>query len=123
LTIEKRGAIDEPLRDQMDHHLVGCDICQEVCPWNSKAQPTALEAFYPRIGLFYPRLDQLSEITPESFRQLFSKNPIKRLKYQGFLRNLIIVMGNSQNPDYIPILEQIAKRADTGDSILQEHIR
>jgi epoxyqueuosine reductase len=101
LTIEERGPIPAALAPAQGHHIFGCDICQDVCPWNHRAhrQRTDLTteiAFAPR--LFAPHLDQLSQLAEDDFRRIFRRTPIWRTKYEGFLRNVAIAMGNSRRP-------------------------
>jgi epoxyqueuosine reductase len=115
LTIEKRGEIPEELRAPMGHHVFGCDICQDVCPWNNKpgnAPPTALEEFQPREGLYHPELRRLAQMDEETFRQTFRGSPVKRAKYAGLRRNVAIAMGNSGNRAFIPDLQQMAADPD-----------
>src|SRR6202011_4856715 len=71
LTIEKRGEIPEDLRAGMGRHIFGCDICQDVCPWNRKAPATAAPEFSAREGLVNPALDWLAEVSAEEFRETF----------------------------------------------------
>lgn len=123
LTIEKRGEIPEELRASMGHHVFGCDICQDVCPWNNKAgnaKPTIAPEFQPQENLFHPDLQQLAEMNEEEFRQTFRGSPIKRAKYAGFKRNLAIAMGNSGNAEFVPQLQRMA--ADP-DPTIAEHAR
>jgi len=108
LTIEKRGAIPEDLRDGMGRHVFGCDICQDVCPWNRKAPVTAASEFQPREGLVNPALDWLAQISEEEFRQKFRGSPIRRAKRTGLRRNAIIAMGNSGDRHFLPLLEKLA---------------
>ena len=70
LTIEKRGAIPENMREGIGRHVFGCDICQDVCPWNRKAPTITAEEFAPREGLVNPALDWLAEISAEEFREI-----------------------------------------------------
>ena len=112
LTIEKRGEIPEGLRDGMGRHVFGCDICQDVCPWNRKAPSTQLEDFQPRPGLVNPALDWLAEMSAEEFRQTFRGSPIKRTKLGGLKRNAVIAMGNSGDRKFLPILERLSTDAD-----------
>ena len=72
LTIEKRGAISEELRPGMGRHIFGCDICQDVCPWNRKAPATKVEEFQPRAELVNPPLEWLAEMSVEEFRRTFA---------------------------------------------------
>ena len=115
LTIEKRGDIPEDLREGMGRHVFGCDICQDVCPWNREAPATSLPEFQPREGLVNPALASLAEMTIEEFRDRFRGSPIKRTKYSGFRRNVATAMGNSGNRDFIPILERMA--ADENETV------
>lgn len=95
LTIEKRGPIPEELRVGMGRHVFGCDICQDVCPWNRKAPATDKPEFQPREGLVNPALDWLAEISEEEFREKFRGSPLKRAKRSGLRRNVLIAIGNS----------------------------
>src|ERR1017187_5077272 len=95
LTIEKRGQIPEALREGMGRHVFGCDICQDVCPWNRKAPVTIADEFQPREGLVNPPLEWLAAMQPEEFRETFRGSPIRRAKLSGLRRNAVIAMGNS----------------------------
>jgi len=110
LTIEKRGPIPEDLRAGMGRNIFGCDICQDVCPWNQKSLRAAPPADDPelaaRAALVNPALDWLAAMTPDDFAQWFYGSPIKRAKYEGLRRNLAIAMGNSGRADYLPRLEE-----------------
>lgn len=106
LTIEHRGVIDRDLRDKMGNWIYGCDICQDVCPWNRFAQEETDPRFHPREGNLAPSLVELLGLSPEGFREKFRKSPIKRAKYPGFLRNVCIALGNSGDPGAIPALEK-----------------
>jgi epoxyqueuosine reductase len=123
LTIEKRGAIPEELRPAMGHHVFGCDICQDVCPWNNKtgnAPPTSLPEFEPQEKLYNPELRWLAQMDEDGYRRVFRGSPIKRAKYAGLRRNVVIAMGNSGNTEFLPDLKEIAEDADP---ILGEHAR
>ena len=110
LTIEKRGSITEELRDGMGKHLFGCDICQDVCPWNRRAPATQPPEFQAREGLVNPALEWLAEMKSEEFREKFRGSPVRRAKLSGLRRNTVIAMGNSGNREHIPTLEKL--RAD-----------
>jgi epoxyqueuosine reductase len=112
LTIEKRGSIAEELRQGMGRHVFGCDICQDVCPWNRKAPVTHAEELQPRDGFVNPPLQRLAEISPEDFRESFRGSPVRRAKRNGLRRNAIIAMGNSGNREFIPTLERMRKDED-----------
>ena len=124
LTIELRGPIPEELRPQMGRAVIGCDICQDVCPWNRKAPVTALAAFAPRevdrnpkmddrnspniepsprisndefrISLFAPELEWLASLSQEQFSAIFRGSAVKRAKWRGLVRNACVALGNSR---------------------------
>ena len=121
-TIEDRGSIPVEMRSSLGRHVFGCDICQDVCPWNrprnNRAPATQEEAFLPRTGLFNPPLEELARISEEQFRQLFRGSPIRRARYHGFLRNVCVAMGNSGDPKFLPELERLAAHPDV---LIHEH--
>ena len=120
LTIEKRGAIPEDMREGMGRHVFGCDICQDVCPWNRKAPSTTATEFQAREGLVNPALEWLAEISPEEFREKFRGSPIRRTKRTGLRRNAAIAMGNSGDRRFMSVLEQL--QADD-DPVVAESAR
>ncbi len=106
LTIELKGAIPLHLRPLVGNHIFGCDICQEVCPYNVKAGQTGEEAFNPREGLYAPELLPLLSLSEEEFRRRFRGSPILRAKRRGFLRNVAVALGNLKSPEAVPALIQ-----------------
>jgi epoxyqueuosine reductase len=112
LTIEKRGAIAEELRAGMGRHVFGCDICQDVCPWNRKAPVTNAPEFQPRPELVNPPLEWLAEIGEEEFRETFRGSPVRRAKRSGLRRNAVVAMGNSGERKFIPALKRLAEDED-----------
>lgn len=120
LTIEKRGEIPEDLRARMGRHVFGCDICQDVCPWNRKAPVTSATEFEARGGLVNPPLDWLAEMQPEEFREVFSGSPVRRAKLSGLRRNAVIAMGNSGDQKFVPTLKELC---EDPDPIVAEHAR
>jgi epoxyqueuosine reductase len=107
LTIEKRGAIAEELRSGMGRHIFGCDICQDVCPWNRKAPATTIDDLQPRPELVNPALDWLAEMSAEEFGATFRGSPVRRTKRAGLRRNAAIAMGNSAEERFVPLLEKL----------------
>lgn len=106
LTIELRDSIPKELRSQMGNLIFGCDICQEVCPWNSKAVPTSDPAFQPRDGNLNPELLSLVNMTQTEFSKKYKSSPIKRAKRKGFLRNVLIAIGNWGSRSALPALKK-----------------
>lgn len=106
LTIELKGSIPRNLRPQMGNLIFGCDICQEVCPWNSKAKPTQERGFYPRNGNLVPKLISLMNMTQDEFSKRFKASPIKRAKRKGFLRNVAVALGNWKSRSAVPALKK-----------------
>lgn len=96
LTIEKRGLIPEELAAKVGRHVFGCDICQEVCPWNRRAPVTDWPELQPRQELVNPALDWLAGLTEDDFRTLFRKSPVERTKYAGFVRNVRNAIQNAE---------------------------
>ncbi len=120
LTIEKRGQIPEDLRPGIGRHIFGCDICQDVCPWNRKAPITSAPEFEPREGLVNPALDWLAEMQPEEFREVFRGSPVRRAKLSGLRRNAVIAMGNSGKIKFMPTLKKLCEDSDPS---VAEHAR
>jgi epoxyqueuosine reductase len=116
LTIELRGSIPEEFRAPMGQHVYGCDICQDVCPWNRRAPITREPELQPRRfapgeesaaraddsgensenSLFWPRLEWLASLSEQEYREAFRGSAIKRTKWRGLVRNACIALGNSE---------------------------
>jgi epoxyqueuosine reductase len=105
-TIELHGAAPEEMRAGIGQHVFGCDICQDVCPWNTRAPLSQVPAFDPRH--FAPPLEELAGMTEDEFRSRFRDSPIQRAKYAGFLRNVAVAMGNSGLEKFRKPLEHLA---------------
>jgi epoxyqueuosine reductase len=131
LTIELRGAIPEELRKPIGRHVFGCDICQDVCPWNRRAPITALPNFQPREranhSFFSPDLEWLLALSQEEFSTTFRESPVKRAKWRGLVRNACIAIGNSGlrpgQPRYEEICARLVQLAASADANLAEHAR
>jgi epoxyqueuosine reductase len=134
LTIELRGAIPVEFREPIGRHVFGCDICQDVCPWNRRAPVSELPSFQPRLydskwggakSLFSPDLEWLVSLTEEEFREAFRGSPVKRTKWRGLVRNACVAIGNSRmgprDPRYREICARLSEVAASGDAILAEH--
>ncbi len=122
LTIEHKGPIAEELMPGMGRQVFGCDICQDVCPWNEKtlgkAQrvgPIVVDAeLEPRPELINPALDWLASLDEKSFEREFNGSPVRRTGFQGLRRNVAIAMGNSGLAQYAATLEEWAAASDEG---------
>jgi epoxyqueuosine reductase len=147
LTIELRGAIPEELRTQMGNAVIGCDICQDVCPWNRKSPVTKLAQFQPRrielqvhaksengkeemengATLFAPELERLASLSQEEFSRSFRGSAVKRAKWRGLVRNACVALGNSQiargSETYTRIVALLEHFAASDDSLIAEHAR
>jgi epoxyqueuosine reductase len=95
LTIEWRGKIPRPLRPGIGNRIFGCDDCQEVCPWNRFAQKTSEADFQASPGNFNPELVPLLYLTSAEFSRRFRRSPVLRVRRDGFIRNVVIALGNS----------------------------
>ncbi|HLX74464.1 MAG TPA: tRNA epoxyqueuosine(34) reductase QueG, partial [Terriglobales bacterium] len=111
-TIEKRGAIPEEMRAGMGRQVFGCDICQDVCPWNRKAPASSEPEFQPRPELLNPALEWLAEMKAEQFAETFRGSPVRRAKLSGLRRNAVVAMGNSGNRKFISTLERLSSDPD-----------
>lgn len=108
LTIELKGAIPEEYREAIGNHIFGCDICQDVCPWNRKAPFSSEDSFDSRPWTDTPPLAAFLRWTHEEFRHKFKGSPIKRAKRRGFLRNVAVALGNSGDQTAVsPLIEAL----------------
>ena len=142
LTIELRGSIPMESRAAMGNHVFGCDICQDVCPWNQRAPTSSVPQFQPRIlssseennagsaprasndSLFLPRLERLLGLSEAEFQELFRGSAVRRAKWRGLLRNACIAAGNSSvargSAAHARLCDLLTKLASSGDSLLVE---
>ncbi|HEY6945360.1 MAG TPA: tRNA epoxyqueuosine(34) reductase QueG [Candidatus Acidoferrum sp.] len=142
LTIELRGSIPQELRTPMGNHVFGCDICQDVCPWNRHAPISPLVQFQARTlpprdkggsegpsaaqddSLFLPRLESLLATQEADFRELFRGSPLRRTKWNGLARNACIAAGNSGiqpgSTSYGRIRDSLRRLTGCGDPVVEE---
>ncbi len=119
LTIELKGAIPLDLRPKLGEWVFGCDICQEVCPWNKRfGRLDGFPAFAPRPGIPAPDLIQELALTAQQFNQKFRQNPVRRAKRRGYLRNAAVSLGSRPDPRSIPALQ--AALSDE-DALVRQH--
>jgi epoxyqueuosine reductase len=116
LTIEHRGTIDAEWMEGMGRQVFGCDICQDVCPWNSprRAPVSADRELEARVELVNPALEWLAGLNEAEFEALFNGSPVRRAGFNGLRRNVAIAMGNSGLGRLAPLLEKWAEAADEG---------
>jgi epoxyqueuosine reductase len=114
-TIELRGDIPEEHRAAMGAHVFGCDICQDVCPWNSGAPVT--DAFSSAHAA--PSLEECARLSETEFREMFHDSPMTRAKHSGFLRNVAVAMGNGGEH----FRESLERLAGHGDPMIAGHAR
>ncbi len=120
LTIEKRRSIPEELREGIGRQVFGCDICQDVCPWNREAPLSRTPEFEARPHLVNPELEWLARLSVEEFREMFRGSPVKRARFNGFRRNVAIAMGNSGDERFLPVLQELSRDED---AMVAEHAR
>ena len=138
LTIELRGSISEQFRDAMGRHVFGCDICQDVCPWNRKAPRTQLVEFQPRKfaggesesqpgSLYLPNLLKVANLSREEFQETFRGSPVRRTKWQGLVRNACIALGNAPitpgTASYREVETTLKRLCQSDDSVISESAR
>lgn len=119
LTIELKGFIPRHLRPLIGNHIFGCDICQEICPYNVKALPTMEKAYAPRKELYTPDLIPLLSLDEEEFRRRFRGSPILRAKRRGLLRNVAVALGNTKSREAVPALIQAL---DDRETLVRGHV-
>ena len=115
-TIELRGLIPEDCRAAMGPHVFGCDICQDVCPWNSRA-PVSDSLDGAQLA---PPLEELAYLSEPEFHLMFQRSPVTRPKYSGFLRNVAVAMGNSGLERFRKPLLHLTRHPD---NLVSEHAR
>jgi epoxyqueuosine reductase len=150
LTIELRGSIPEELREPMGWQVFGCDICQDVCPWNRKAPVTEAAQFQARVfaadegrqtrtvdlpgseqtqeqSLYLPALEWLAGMSEKEFQQFFRDSPVKRTKWRGLVRNACIALGNSSlrrnTPGHERILALLERLSASAEPLISESAR
>jgi epoxyqueuosine reductase len=121
LTIELKGAIPEPQRSDIGVHAYGCDVCQEVCPWNLPSGPStsADRAWLPRAALDGPSLAALWRMTDDELGALVRDSAMSRAGVRGLRRNLAVAIGNSRDAEAVLALDE----RDVTDPMVEEHVR
>jgi epoxyqueuosine reductase len=114
LTIEHKGMIAEELMEGMERQVFGCDICQDVCPWNRKAPVSADPELEARTELVNPALEWLAGLDEAEFGSAFNGSPVRRAGFVGLRRNVAIAMGNSGQERFTAWLGQWTESADEG---------
>jgi epoxyqueuosine reductase len=104
LTIELKTAIPQALRSSMSNWIFGCDVCQEVCPWNRKSPLSADSIWEARPVVQQRDLRRWMTLTQSEFSAMFQHSPVKRTKRRGLLRNVAVALGNARHPQALPVL-------------------
>jgi epoxyqueuosine reductase len=112
LTIEKKGSIPEELREPMGRQVFGCDICQDVCPWNRRSPVSSNEGMLARKQLINPALEWLARMDAAEFKRWFKGSPLERTRRKRLHRNVAIAMGNSGEKRFIDQLNQWIEAED-----------
>src|SRR5207245_7482069 len=111
-TIEKKGVMDEERREPLVRQVFGCDICQDVCPWNRRAPVSVKEGMLARTQMTNPALDWLAGMDAAEFKRWFKGSPVERTRRKRLLRNVAIAMGNSGDQRFATQLEAWALAED-----------
>jgi len=107
LTIELKGSIPHGLRPLIGDWVFGCDVCQQVCPWNQRFAPSGGDpSFAPRPRASCPDLIKELALSPQEFNLKFRGSPVKRAKRRGYLRNVAVALGNAGDPSAVHVLGQ-----------------
>jgi epoxyqueuosine reductase len=123
LTIELRSEIPDQHRRAFGSHIYGCDICQEVCPYNRPAPRSDAGEWQPRAGLDLPRLVELWRRPDAELRRMTKGSPVTRAKLAGLRRNIAVAIGNSGDADAIDALDgEIDERPSVTDPLVRTHI-
>lgn len=94
-TIELKNELPDFFQNKMDDWMFGCDVCQDVCPWNRFSKPHSQSKFMPNDFLKTFQKDNWKELTPELFSEIFRKSPVKRTKFSGLMRNIDFLSSNN----------------------------
>jgi epoxyqueuosine reductase len=116
LTVELRGPIPEALRPQLDNWLFGCDVCQDVCPWNRKAPRSQESEFDTRHQGGNVDLVSLLQMSDDAIRKLISSSAMTRAGVSGLRRNAAVVLGNSRDTRALPALHELTRHPDAAVS-------
>lgn len=119
LTIEVRGPIPRPMRPLIGGHLFGCDVCQEVCPWNRKARLTPMQEFAARPELVALQAADVLMLTPDAFGAVFRGTSMHRTRRKGLARNAAVVLGNTGDRAWVPKLDEALSAHD--DPLVRGH--
>ena len=119
LTIEKKGAIPPDLRSSVGNWIFGCDICQQVCPWNRFAPVDVDPSFSRPFESEQFVLETEFSLSPQEFNKKFKGSPIKRSKRRGYLRNVAVAIGNSKEADSIPALAKVLQEEE--EPLIRQH--
>jgi epoxyqueuosine reductase len=122
LTIEYRGSIPEEHREDIGNHIFGCDICQEVCPWNAAPAHTADPSWSSRQDLNVQSLNDLWRRTDSQLAEFIGETAMTRTGVRGLRRNLAVALGNSADEHALEALNENRSDDTTSDPVVVEHV-
>ena len=122
LTIESRGSVEPALRDSVGSHVFGCDICQDVCPWNRRAAESTDAAWQPRDGLAYPRLLDLCRLSDDAWRALLRGSAMRRAGLRRIRRSLAYAAAHLPQGELEQALETLSSHPSAADAHVAEAI-
>lgn len=112
LTIESKKEIPESLSGKTSKYIFGCDICQDVCPWNRFAFLSNEDEVQARSWIDNMTIEEILNLKQEDFSRIFKNSPIKRAKLRGFLRNTLAMIGTTKDEKYIPLIKELVNHDD-----------
>ena len=119
LTIELKEDISSELRPMLGNWIFGCDVCQMACPWNRFASPENVSELKPRADVPHPNLIRELELMPGDFNSKFKNSPVKRARRRGYLRNVAVALGNSNDTNALPALKNAL---DDSEPMIRDHV-
>ncbi|MCD6401730.1 MAG: HEAT repeat domain-containing protein, partial [Anaerolineales bacterium] len=120
LTIELKSEIPEELRALIGDWVFGCDVCQQVCPWNQPFSTHKKQSIFGgSTSASYPDLDESLSLTTEKFNRLFKGSAVKRTKRRGYLRNIAVAAGNQGSPN---LVKSLVNAMQDSESLVRRHV-
>jgi epoxyqueuosine reductase len=122
LTIEQRSPVEDPMREAIDQQVFGCDICQDVCPWNSRAPESGDPVWQPRVGLAFPRLIDLCRLDDATWRSLVRGSALRRAGLRRLRRSLALAAAHLPPAEALAALDALASHGSAAAGEVREAI-